>query len=213
MAAGIDGMRVAFVVANEGVEEVELTEPWKAIEQAGGLPELLAPERGEVQAFNHFDPGDTFPVDRLVSEAEPEDYDALVLPGGVGNADEIRADKHAVRFVRHFVETDKPIAVICHGPWILIEAGGLQGRVLTSWPSLHDRRHQRRRRVGRRGGAGRRELDQQSQARRPAHVLPDVPAGVRPPPAGEVLDLRPVRSARRRGGTGPAGDRARHRSR
>ena len=136
MAADINGMRVAFVVANEGVEEVELTEPWKAIERAGGRPELLAPERGEVQAFNHFDPAGTFPVDRLVSEAAPEDYDALVLPGGVGNADEIRADKHAVRFVRHFVETDKPIAVICHGPWILIEAGGLQGRVLTSWPSL-----------------------------------------------------------------------------
>jgi len=136
MAADITGMRVAFVVANEGVEEVELTEPWKAVERAGGRPELLAPEPGDVQAFEHFTPAHTFPVDHVVTDAAPEDYAALVLPGGVGNADQIRGDAHAVHFVRHFVEADKPIAVICHGPWILVEAGGLDGRVLTSWPTL-----------------------------------------------------------------------------
>jgi protease I len=136
MAENIAGTRVAFVVDNEGVEQVELTEPWKAVQDAGGTPELLAPTRDDVQAFNHADKGDTFTVDHLVGEADPANYDALVLPGGVVNADNIRADAHAVHFVRHFVEADKPIAVICHGPWILIEAAALQGRAITSWPSL-----------------------------------------------------------------------------
>ena len=137
MAERIPGIpsRVAFVIDNEGVEQVELTEPWKAVQEAGGRPSCSRPKPDDVQAFNHSDKGDRSRRPGR-GEADPEDYDALVLPGGVVNADNIRTDADAVRFVRHFVEADKPIAVICHGPWILIEAGGLQGRVLTSWPSL-----------------------------------------------------------------------------
>ncbi|HEX9994161.1 MAG TPA: DJ-1/PfpI family protein, partial [Acidimicrobiales bacterium] len=104
MANELNGKRVAFLVANEGVEQVELTEPWKAVEAAGGRPELLAPEAGEVQAFHHLDRGDTFPVDRTVGEASPDDYDGLVLPGGVANPDRLRTSPEAVAFTRAFVE-------------------------------------------------------------------------------------------------------------
>jgi protease I len=132
----LDGKRIAFVVAQEGIEQVELTEPWKAVEAAGAKPELLAPEEGEVQAFNHLDKGETFPVDRKIADARPGEYDGVVLPGGVANPDQLRTDGDAVGFVRDFVGTDKPVAAICHAPWTLVEAGVLQGRTLTSWPSL-----------------------------------------------------------------------------
>jgi protease I len=132
----LQGKTVGFLVANEGIEQVELTEPWKAVEQAGGTPKLLAPETGEAQAFNHLDKADTFPVDQAVAEADPGAFDALVLPGGVANPDNLRTHKDAVDFVRGFVESGKPVAVICHGPWTLVEAGCVQGRTLTSWPSL-----------------------------------------------------------------------------
>ncbi len=132
----IQGRKVAFLTANEGVEQVELTEPWKAVEQAGGTPELLSIEAGEVQAFDHLDKGDTFDVDLPVHRAGVEDYDGLVLPGGVANGDEVRTDAAAVEFVKGFMQTGKPVAVICHGGWVLVETGELRGRRMTSWPSL-----------------------------------------------------------------------------
>ncbi|MEE1939322.1 type 1 glutamine amidotransferase domain-containing protein [Streptomyces sp. TRM 70361] len=129
-------MKVAFLVAPEGAEQVELTEPWQAVIDAGGNPSLLSTGSGEVQAFNHLEPADTFPVDRQVADAAVEDYDALVLPGGVANPDFLRADENAVAFVRGFFDAGKPVAVICHGPWTLIEADVVRGRKITSWPSL-----------------------------------------------------------------------------
>ncbi|MBM6400628.1 type 1 glutamine amidotransferase domain-containing protein [Phycicoccus sonneratiae] len=128
--------RVAFLVATEGIEQVELTEPWNAVEEAGHTPVLVSTESGQVQAFNHLDKGDTFPVDVTVAEAEVGDYDALVLPGGVANPDALRTDADAVSFVRTFVESGKPVAAICHAPWTLVEADVVRGRTLTSWPSL-----------------------------------------------------------------------------
>jgi protease I len=136
MADKLQGKRIAFVVAPEGAEQVELTEPWKAIQTEGGKPELLSTEQGEVQAFNHLDKGDTFKVDRTVSEASPTDYDGLVLPGGVANPDFLRMDEDAVAFIRGFFEQAKPVAVICHGPWTLVEADVLRGRKITSFPSV-----------------------------------------------------------------------------
>jgi protease I len=127
---------VAFLVAPEGIEQVELTEPWKAVEESGATPVLLSTQSGTVQAFNHLDKGDTFEVDVEVSAAEVADYDALVLPGGVANPDNLRTDADAVAFVRQFVQTGKPVAAICHAPWTLIEADVVRGRNLTSWPSL-----------------------------------------------------------------------------
>lgn len=132
----LQGMRIAFLVAPEGAEQVELTEPWKAVESAGGTPELLSTEGGEIQAFNHMEKGDTFKVDRAVSDASVDDYEALVLPGGVANPDKLRMDPDAVAFARAFVEAGKPIGVICHGPWTLVEAGVLEGRTITSYPSV-----------------------------------------------------------------------------
>jgi protease I len=136
MAGKLDGKRIAFLVANEGVEQIELTEPWKAVESEGGTPELVSLERGKVQAFNHLDKGDRFDVDRAVSDAKADDYDALVLPGGVANPDFLRADEDAVAFTKAFFEQAKPVAAICHGPWTLVEADVVRGRTLTSWPSL-----------------------------------------------------------------------------
>jgi protease I len=133
--AELDGKRIAFL-ATDMVEQVELTEPWKAVQQAGGTPELLSLEEGEIQGFEHYDKAETFPVDRTVVDASPDDYDGLVLPGGVGNPDTLRMDDGAVQFVRSFVDAGKPVAVICHGPWTLVEADVVRDRKLTSWPSL-----------------------------------------------------------------------------
>jgi deglycase len=127
--------KVAFL-ATDMVEQVELTEPWKAVEEAGGQPELVSLEEGRIQGFNHYDKADTFPVDRTVVDVSVGEYDALVLPGGVGNPDTLRADQNAVSFVRDFVESGKPVGVICHGPWTLVEADVVRGRTLTSWPSV-----------------------------------------------------------------------------
>jgi len=132
----LDGKRIAFLVANEGAEQVELASPLEAVREAGAEADLLAPEKEEIQAFNHFDKGDTFSPDLAVDEAEPSHYDGLVLPGGVGNPDLLRAEPAAVEFVRAFFEAAKPVGVICHGPWTLIEADVVRGRTLTSWPSL-----------------------------------------------------------------------------
>jgi protease I len=136
MSEQLQGKRIAFLTANEGVEEVELTEPLKGVREAGAETDLLAPEAGEVQAFNHLDKGDSFAVDRTVDDADAAEYDGLVLPGGVANPDQLRTDAAAVEFVRAFFAAGKPVGVICHGPWTLIEAGVLQGRTVTSWPSL-----------------------------------------------------------------------------
>ena len=135
MAGKLDGKTIAFL-ATEGVEQVELTEPWKAVEDAGGRPELVSLEEGEVQAFNHLDRGDTFRADRAVADADASAYDGLVLPGGVANPDFLRADENAVAFVRAFFDQAKPVAAICHGPWTLVEADVLRGRTITSWPSV-----------------------------------------------------------------------------
>ena len=136
MSERIEGKRVAFLVANEGVEQVELTRPWEAVEEAGGEPVLIAPETGEVQAFNHLDKADVFDATTSVDDANADDYDALVLPGGVANPDNLRTIPAAVEFARAFFEAGKPVAAICHALWILVEAGVVDGRTLTSWPSL-----------------------------------------------------------------------------
>ncbi|HEY4461767.1 MAG TPA: type 1 glutamine amidotransferase domain-containing protein [Streptosporangiaceae bacterium] len=136
MANELNGLRVAFLTANEGVEQVELTTPWQAVTNAGGTPELLAPNAGPVQAFNHLDKADTFPAQHAVGDVSPADYHALVLPGGVANPDQLRTVPEAVNFVRSMFEAGKPAAVICHGPWTVVEADLVRGRTLTSWPSL-----------------------------------------------------------------------------
>jgi protease I len=135
MSDQLNGKRIAFLTANEGVEQVELTEPLEAVREGGAEADLLAPERGEVQAFNHLDKGDTFEAEE-VGGADPSHYDGLVLPGGVANPDQLRTSSEAVAFVRSFFEAGKPVGVICHGPWTLIEADVVRGRTLTSWPSL-----------------------------------------------------------------------------
>ena len=135
MADELKGKKIAFL-ATDMVEQIELTEPWKAVEQAGGKPELVSLKQGEIQGFNHYDKADTFKVDKTVEEVSASDYDGLVQPGGVGNPDTLRTDENAVSFVREFFEQGKPVAVICHGPWMLVEAGVVRGRTVTSWPSL-----------------------------------------------------------------------------
>jgi protease I len=128
--------RVAFLTAPEGVERVELTEPWDAVTDAGAVAELITTKGGEVQTFDHLDKAETRPVDRLVADASTDDYDALVLPGGVANPDALRQDPDAVEFVRAFVASGKPVAAICHAGWMLAEADVVQDRTVTSWPSL-----------------------------------------------------------------------------
>jgi protease I len=132
----LSGKTIAFLVAPEGIEQVELTEPWSAVEQAGGTPRLLSTSSGKVQAFNHLDKADTFGVDQVVGDADPAAYDGLVLPGGVANPDALRMDADAVAFVRDYVAAGRPVAAICHAPWTLVEADVVRGKRVTSWPSL-----------------------------------------------------------------------------
>jgi protease I len=132
----LSGRTIAFLVATEGIEQVELTEPWQAVQAAGGTPRLVSTAAGEVQAFDHLDKADTFPVDETAAAADAGSYDALVLPGGVANPDALRTDDSAVAFVRAFFDAGKPVAAICHAPWTLVEADVVRGRRLTSWPSL-----------------------------------------------------------------------------
>ncbi len=128
--------QIAFLVAPEGIERVELTEPWQAVSDAGFEPVLLSTETGQVQTFDHLDKAETRPVDGVVGSADPDQYAALVLPGGVANPDALRQDEAAVSFVGRFVASGKPVAAICHAPWTLIEADVVRDRTLTSWPSL-----------------------------------------------------------------------------
>ena len=136
MATTLDGKKIAFLVAPEGAEQVELTEPWKAVEQAGGTPELISTEVGKIQAFNHLTPADTFEADKSADSVTSSDYAGLVLPGGVANPDFLRMNAGAVAFAKSFFDAGKPVAVICHGPWTLIEADVVRDRKITSWPSV-----------------------------------------------------------------------------
>jgi protease I len=131
----LSGKRIAFLVAPEGIEQVELTEPWKAVQGAGGQPVLVSTQTGEVQAFNHLDKADTFSVDATV-DAGSDGFDGLVLPGGVANPDNLRTHPDAVGFAKSFFDSGRPVASICHAPWTLIEADVVRGRRMTSWPSL-----------------------------------------------------------------------------
>ena len=131
----LDGKKIAFVAA-DGVEQVELTQPWDAVKEAGAEVELLSLEDGQIQGFEHLDHGKKFGVDKKVSDADASDYDGLVLPGGVANPDFLRADEDVRAFVRAFFEAGKPVGAICHGPWTLIDAGVVEGLTLTSWPTL-----------------------------------------------------------------------------
>jgi protease I len=135
MADSLNNKRVA-ILATDGVEQVELLEPRKALNDAGAKTEVISPKSGQIKGWNHTDRGDKIPVDRELKSANPNDYDALLLPGGVMNPDFLRMDKNAVRFVKAFFEAHKPVAAICHGPWMLVEADVVRGRKLTSWPSL-----------------------------------------------------------------------------
>lgn len=129
-------MRIAFLTAPQGVEQIELTEPWQAAAGARHEPVLVSTKPGRVQAFHHLDKADTFPVEEVVGEVPAESFGGLVLPGGVANPDFLRLDARAVKFVRDFFEQGRPVAAICHAPWTLVEADVVRGRVLTSWPSL-----------------------------------------------------------------------------
>jgi protease I len=131
----LKGKRVAIVAADM-VERVELVEPRKALEEAGATIELISLKPGEIRTFNHFDPAESERVDKSVEEVDASDYDALMIPGGVGNPDQLRGDENMVAFVREFFEQGKPVAAICHAPWVLIEAGVVNGRTLTSWPTV-----------------------------------------------------------------------------
>ena len=135
MASKLEKRSVLFI-ATDGVEQVELTEPWAALERAGAKLTLASPEAGQIQAMKHDEKGDMFPVDRTLADVSAADFDALVLPGGVANPDRLRMDKRAIAVVREFLEADKPVAAICHAPWLLVEADAVRGRTLTSWPSL-----------------------------------------------------------------------------
>jgi len=135
MQLGLKGHRVA-ILATDGVEQVELEKPRKALDDAGAITQLVSLEAGTIQAFNHLDKGDKIEVDVTLDEAQASQFDALFIPGGVANPDALRTDERAVQFVREFMVGDKPVAAICHAPWMLVEADAVAGRTLTSWPSL-----------------------------------------------------------------------------
>ncbi len=135
MDAPLNDKTVAFL-ATDGVEQIELTRPWKDLQGAGATLHLISLKQGKINAFHHLDKAHSFPVDKVVSEVSANDYDALVLPGGVANPDALRLDKDAVSFVKHFFNSHKPVAAICHAPWLLVEAGVIKGKTLTSFPSL-----------------------------------------------------------------------------
>jgi protease I len=131
----LEGKKIAFL-ATDGVEQVELTQPLEAVRDEGAEVDLISLKKGDFQGFDHLDKGKTFTADKAVKDADADDYDGLVLPGGVANPDFLRTDQNAVRFVRSFMEAKKPVGAICHGPWTLVEADAIKGRTLTSWPSL-----------------------------------------------------------------------------
>jgi protease I len=135
MAEELKGLKIAILVAN-GFEQVEMTLPRKALEKAGAQVELVSPEKNTVKGWNHREWGDQFPVEVQLDHANADDYDALMLPGGVMNPDRLRLRPEAIAFIKEFVKAEKPIAAICHAPWTLIDAGAVRGRRMTSWPSV-----------------------------------------------------------------------------
>jgi protease I len=136
MSNELSGKKIAFIVANEGLEQVELTSPWQAVEDAGGEAVLIASKPGDVQAFNHLDKADVFQARVGTDSLTIDDFDGVVLPGGVANPDQLRTDQNAVQFLREWTQAGRPVAAICHGPWTLVEAGAVRGKTLTSWASL-----------------------------------------------------------------------------
>jgi protease I len=135
MAGKLDGKKIAILVT-DGFEQVEMTEPRKALQGAGAETKIVSPKSGQIQGMNHADKGDKFDVDLELDDARPEEFDALLIPGGLMNPDELRATPEALDFTRHFFREGKPVAAICHGPWVLIDAGVIRGRTLTSWPNI-----------------------------------------------------------------------------
>jgi protease I len=135
MARKLEGKKVAILVAS-GFEQVEMTKPRKALDEAGAETKIVSPKSGQIQGMRHADKGDKFDVDLTLEEARPEDFDALLIPGGLFNPDELRANADALEFTRHFFGAGKPVAAICHGPWVLVDAGVARGRTLTSWPHI-----------------------------------------------------------------------------
>jgi PfpI family intracellular protease len=178
MADTLKGKKVAILAADM-FERVELEKPRKALEDAGAKTEIVSIHDGKIKAFDHFDPAKEIEVDRTVEEASADDYDALLVPGGVGNPDQLRGDENAVAFVRAFHDSGKPMAVICHGPWVLVEAGIVRGRRLTSLADAPDRHPQRRRRVGRRRGRHRRRPRHEPEAGRHPGLRQEDAPGVR----------------------------------
>jgi deglycase len=135
MARKLDGKKVAILVT-DGFEQVELTKPREALDQAGAETKIVSLKSGKIQGMNHADRGDKFDVDQTLDEARPEQFDALMIPGGLMNSDALRSNDDALEFTRHFFREGKPVAAICHGPWVLIDAGTVRGRMLTSWPAI-----------------------------------------------------------------------------
>ena len=135
MAGKLEGKKVAILVA-DGFEQVEMTKPRAALQEAGAEAKIVSPKSGKIQGMNHADKGDKFDVDLTLDEARPEEFDALMIPGGLMNPDQLRSTPEALNFVRHFFEEGKPVAAICHAPWVLIDAGVVRGRTLTSWPAI-----------------------------------------------------------------------------
>jgi protease I len=135
MAGHLAGKKVAILVA-DGFEQVEMTKPREALEDAGAETKIVSPKSGEIRGMHHADKGDKFDVDLTLDEARPENFDALMIPGGLMNPDQLRANNKALEFTRHFFQAGKPVAAICHGPWVLVDAGLVRGRKLTSWPNI-----------------------------------------------------------------------------
>ena len=177
MSNELSGKRIAILVA-DGFEQVEMTEPRKALDDAGAKTEIVSPMHGEVQGWNHHEKGKKFHVDVELNSADPHNYDALLLPGGVVNPDQLRTIPLAVQFVRIFVDDLKPIAAICHGPWMLVEADVVRGRTVTSWPSVKDGPAECRRKLGGRGSSSRQRHSHQPQARRYSDVQSENDRGV-----------------------------------
>src|SRR5438132_2590906 len=161
----LDGRKVAILVT-DGFEQVEMTKPRKALEEAGAETKIVSPKSGQIQGMNHVDKGDKFDVDIPLDEARPEEFDALMIPGGLMNPDELRAAPDALEFTKHFFREGKPVAAICHAPWVLIDAGVIRGRKLTSWGAHSDRREKCRWQLGEPGGGGGQRTRYQPQARR-----------------------------------------------
>ena len=187
MSDELRGKTIAFAVANEGIEQVELTEPWQAIEQAGGTPKLSRSSPARCRRHNHLEKADTFEVDATFADADARDYDALVLPGGVANPDRLRMDDKAVGFIRAFFDAGKPVAAICHAPWTLVEADVVRGPHADVVAQPADRPAQCRRVLGGRGGRRRRFPHYVTQAGRPAGVQCDSGQDVR----HQLTGLRP----------------------